>query len=310
MSEEQKRQNPRHRRPPRSDGATPGDQPEVDLMLDDQPVRSLAHKDITVEGYSRAAVQTYWRIPEFKIGFDLGNQPWSFMGTPTWFVSHTHMDHMLALPAYVARRRMMKMDPPTIHLPEAAIDPVQRILRQFSRLDRGRLPCNLVPIKPGDEITLSRELTVTVSATKHTLPSMGFVVWDCRKKLREEFQGLSGEEIRDLRLAGTDVTREIRVPRVAYLGDSAPEGLDACPAMYEAEVLILEMTFVAASHRKERIHKFGHIHLDDIIERREMFKNQVVIASHFSTRYQTRQIRRTVERRLPDMLDGRLKLWL
>ena len=139
---------------------------------------------------------------------------------------------------------------------------------------------------------------------------MGFVIWDCRRKLREEFHGLSGEEIRDLRLAGTDVTREVRVPRLAYLGDSAPEGLDDCPAMYEAEVLILELTFVSPSHRKDKIHKFGHMHLDDLVERKERFKNDLVIASHFSTRYQTHQIRRTIERRIPDMLDGRLKLWL
>ena len=37
------------------------------------------HKGLTVEGYSRAAVQTYWRVPELKLGFDLGAQPWSFM---------------------------------------------------------------------------------------------------------------------------------------------------------------------------------------------------------------------------------------
>ena len=307
MSEAKRRHGPRHSR---ADAEQPGDELSADVMLNDQPVRSLAHKDITIEGYSRAAVQTYWRIPEFKVGFDLGNQPWSFMGTPTWFVSHTHMDHVLALPAYVARRRMMKMDPPTIYLPEAAVDPIQRILRQMSRLDRGRLPCNLVPTKPGDEIALSRELVVTTYATRHTLPSMGFVVWDVRRKLREEYHGLSGEEIRDLRLAGTDVTREVRIPRLAYLGDSAPEGLDACPAMYEAEVLILELTFVSPSHRKDKIHKFGHMHLDDFIERKDRFRNELVIASHFSTRYQTHQIRRTVERRIPDMLDGRLKLWL
>ncbi len=286
------------------------DGPCAEAELNDQPVRRMTHKDLTIEGYSRAAVQTYWRIPEFKVGFDLGSQPWSFMGTPTWFVSHTHMDHVLALPAYVARRRMMKMDPPTIYLPEAAVDPVEKILRQMSRLDRGRLPCRLVPTRPGDEITLSRELVVTVSATKHTLPSMGFVVWDCRRKLREEFHGLPGEEIRDLRLAGTEVTHEVRVPRFAYLGDSAPEGLDNCPAMYEAEVLVLELTFVSPSHRKEKIHKFGHMHLDDLVERIDRFKNQLVIASHFSTRYQTRQIRQIIERRIPDMLSGRLKLWL
>jgi ribonuclease Z len=78
-------------------------------MINNLPVKSLAHKNLTIEGYSRAAVQTYWHIPEMNIGFDMGGQPWSFMGTPTWFVSHMHMDHMIALPFYVARRRMMKM---------------------------------------------------------------------------------------------------------------------------------------------------------------------------------------------------------
>ena len=95
-------------------------------MVDNSPVRTIVHKGLTIEGYSRAAVQTYWRIPELKIGFDLGAQPWSFMGTGTWFVSHTHLDHIAALPVYVARRRMMKMEPPTIYLPEATIEPSRR----------------------------------------------------------------------------------------------------------------------------------------------------------------------------------------
>ena len=279
-------------------------------MINNLPVKTLTHKDLSIEGYSRAAVQTYWRIPELKIGFDLGAQPWSFMGTPTWFVSHTHMDHVVALPVYVARRRMMKMDPPVIHLPEAAIDPIERILRLFSRLDRGRLPCQLLPLRPGDEIELSREHVVTISATSHTVPSLGFVVWQRRQKLKPEFQGLPGDAIRDLRLSGTAVTSEVRMPKLAYLGDSSPDGLDACPAMYEAEVLIMELTFVAPSHRKDKIHKFGHMHLDDLLERRERFRNELILASHFSTRYNTRQIEHHVTRALPDMLGGRLRLWL
>ena len=80
--------------------------------------------------------------------------------------------------------------------------------------------------------------------------------------------------------------------------------------MYQAEVLILEVTFVAPSHRKERIHKFGHTHLDDLVERRDRFRNEVIIASHFSTRYDARQIKHHVQRALPDMLGGRLHLWL
>jgi ribonuclease Z len=279
-------------------------------MIQNLPVKTVQHKGLTIEGYSRAAVQTYWRIPELKVGFDFGAQPWSFMGTPTWFVSHAHMDHLVALPVYVARRRMMKMDPPTIYLPECVVEPMQRILRLYTRLDRGRLPCELLPIVPGGEVELSRELVVTVSATQHTVPSLGFVVWQRRRKLKPALQGLSNEAIRDRRLAGEEVTDEVRIPRLAYLGDSTPEGLDACPAMYEAQVLIMEMTFVAPRHRKERIHKFGHMHLDDFLERRERFANELIIASHFSTRYHARQIHKYVEDALPDMLDGRLHLWI
>jgi ribonuclease Z len=52
------------------------------------------------------------------------------------------------------------------------------------------------------------------------------------------------------------------------------------------------------------------MHLDDLVERRGRLKNELVIAAHFSTRYDARQIQRYVARALPDMLDGRLHLWL
>ena len=31
-------------------------------MIENAPVRSLSHKGLTIEGYSRAAVQSYWRV--------------------------------------------------------------------------------------------------------------------------------------------------------------------------------------------------------------------------------------------------------
>jgi len=279
-------------------------------MVQNAPLKSITHRGLTIEGYSRAAVQTYWRIPELKLGFDFGAQPWSFMATGTWFVSHAHLDHIAAIPVYVARRRMMKMEPPTIYLPEEIVENVDRILKLFTRLDHGRLPCNLVGVKPGDEIEISREHVVTASATKHRVPSLGFVVWERRRKLKAEYLNLPGDQIRDLRVAGTEITEERRTPLVAYVGDSAPEGLDNCPAMFEAQVLITEMTFVAPRHRKEKIHKYGHMHLDDIVARRDRFKNEIIIASHFSTRYHSRQVRNYVEQAFPDMLEGRLHLWL
>jgi ribonuclease Z len=204
---------------------------------------------------------------------------------------------------------MMKMEPPTIYLPEHAVEPVRQMLRSFSKLDRGRMPCELVAVKPGDEIVLSREWVVTACLTRHTVPALGYVVWERRKKLKPEYQSLSGDQIRDLRQSGREVSAESRIPRLAYLGDSTPQGLDMNPDMYRAEILISEMTFVAPGHVKEKIHKYGHMHLEDYVERRDLFQNERVIVAHFSTRYNIHQIRRYVEKALPDMLGGRLFLW-
>src|SRR6201991_4544102 len=139
-------------------------------MVENAPILSCQHAGLTIEGYSRAAVQSYWRISELKLGFDLGAQPWDFMGTPTWLISHTHLDHVAALPVYVARRRMMKMEPPTIYAPAYAIDDLKRLLMVMQKLDRGRQNCDLRGIVAGDEIELSRELVVTAFATTHTIP--------------------------------------------------------------------------------------------------------------------------------------------
>jgi ribonuclease Z len=255
-------------------------------------------------------VQSYWRVPELKLGFDLGAQPWDFMGTPTWLVTHTHLDHVAALPVYVARRRMMRMEPPTIYLPAEGVEDVRRLLLIMQRLDRGRMVCSLNGLKAGDEVALSRDHVLTAWATTHTIPSLGYLVWERRQKLKEEYHGLPGDKIRDLRLSGVAVTRETRTPLLAYTGDTSPAGLDNYPPVYEAKVLITEMSFVRPNHRREKIHKFGHMHLDDFVERADRFRNELLIVSHFSTRYHPNEARRAVEARLPPNLRGRMLLWV
>ena len=94
------------------------------------------------------------------------------------------------------------------------------------------------------------------------------------------------------------------------LGDSSPEGLDNCPEMYEAQVLITELTFVAPSHKKDKIHKFGHMHLDDYLERADRFHNELIICAHLSTRYHPQEVKRLVESKMPPRLRERIRLWL
>src|SRR5262249_50373669 len=185
-----------------------------------------------------------------------------------------------------------------------------RLLLVMQRLDRGRMICQLNGLSPGDEIELARDHVVTTFATTHTIPSLGYVVWDRRFKLKEEYHGLPGDKIRDLRLSGTAVTREVRMPLLAYTGDTSPAGLDAYPPVFQAKVLITEMSFIRARHRREKIHKFGHMHRDDFIERADRFQNELIICGHYSTRYHPDEVRRTVQARLPANLRDRVRLWI
>jgi ribonuclease Z len=41
-----------------------------------------------------------------------------------------------------------------------------------------------------------------------------------------------------------------------------------------------------------------------------MFKNELIILTHFSTRYHDKQLQAAVEQRLPETLRERVKLWM
>jgi ribonuclease Z len=170
--------------------------------------------------------------------------------------------------------------------------------------------CELIGVKPGEEIALSREHVVSVFETKHTIPSVGYLVWERRNKLKDEYLGMPGDQIRDLRLSGVPVTREMRTPLVCYTGDTSPAGLDGYPPAFDAKILITEMSFIREKHRREKIHKFGHMHLDDFLERAERFKNELIVVAHFSTRYNEPEVRQLVDRKLPQSLRDRVLLWI
>ena len=282
----------------------------ADRPVDNAPYLTYKHHELTIEGYSRAAVQSYWRVPELKVGFDLGAHPWDFIGTPNWFISHAHLDHVAALPVYVARRRMMKMTPPRIFVPAESYEDLRRFMLILQKLDRGRQACEVIPVEPGQEFELSREHVVRAWATTHTIPSRGFVVYERRQKLKEEYLNLPGPQIRDLRLSGVAITRETRIPLVAYTGDTSPAGLDACPDCFTCKVLITEMSFIRANHRRDKIHRYGHMHLDDFVERQDRFQNELIVAGHFSTRYHPHEVRKLLAARMPERLRGRLKVWI
>ncbi len=255
-------------------------------------------------------VHSCWRIPQLDIGFDVGTIPWEFLPTPRWFITHAHIDHLAALPVLVSRRAILEFPTPTrIYLPLPIVEDVRRMLEVWNKLDLGPQTCELVGLWAGDEVTLSGRHSVTAFPTTHPVPSLGYIVWERRNKLKDEFASLPGEQIRDLRQQGTEVTQEVRVPLICYTGDTSPRGLDACPAAYEAKILIVEMTVLKPTTSVERIHEFGHMHILDFVQRAERFHNEQIIACHVSSRYTVDEAENYLQEILPYNLRKKVFLW-
>ena len=253
----------------------------ADRPVDNAPYQSFTHGGLTVEGWSRAAVQSYWRVPELKIGFDLGAQPWDFMGTPTWFVSHTHLDHIAALPVYVARRRMMKMEPPTVYLSRTeSLEDVRKLMLIMHRLDRGRQFAELEGAhgRRGDRAR-PRACGHGVQHRRTPSPVGRFRGLGAAQQAQGRIsRACRATKSSDLRLSGVADHEGSAVPARGLhrrYRSGRPRQLSGG---FEAKMLITEMSFIRASHRRDKIHKFGHMHLDDFVERADRFKNELIIA--------------------------------
>ena len=268
---------------------------------------------MTIEGYSRAAVQTHFRVLPVGIGFDMGALPWSYLGTARLALSHLHLDHAGALPSYVGRRRMLRMPRPTVYVPEPTVSAVRTMLDAWAALDGASFDCELVGLCPGQEVSLTSRVFMKAVPMAHPVPSLGYILYDRRTKLRPEYQGLPSVEIGRLARQGVEVGQRQDVPIVAYLGDTAADGLDAHPDIYRAQVLITEITFVRPNPNAktlEKIRRFGHLHLVDVLERADAFENELILVSHLTTRHNRQDILEFLDQAVPPALRERMAVWI
>ncbi len=74
--------------------------------------------------------------------------------------------------------------------------------------------------------------------------------------------------------------------------------------MFEAKVLLLECSFVAPEDASRARH-YGHLHVDDVAERAELFANEAIVLTHLTLRATPDELRRAIARRLPPTLASR-----
>ncbi|MFB3892260.1 MAG: MBL fold metallo-hydrolase [Phycisphaerae bacterium] len=239
--------------------------------------------DFTLAGYSVAGEESLVIAPELDCCFDIGKCPREALAINHILLSHGHMDHVAGLPYYFAQRDFQGIAGGEAAVPADLVEPLEDLMAAWGRVEGHVPPHKFVGLKPGDDYEIRRGLIARAFPVKHLPTSLGFAVIDVRQKLKDEFAGLSGPRIVELKKKGVEITRRVEFPLVAYLGDTGNVNYSVLPYVANARALLIECTFFDADH-VSRARAGRHVHIGDLPEMLEGMNNEHIIIIHVTRR--------------------------
>ncbi len=261
-------------------------------------------------GISVAGMETCIEVPSLKLLLDLGRCSPSAVNQRLVLLSHGHLDHIGAITQHAARRSLLGMAEGIYVVPKAIAPRVEALFAAAGALDGQTIPRQVVELEPGESFEIGKNRWVQPFETFHRVPSQGYTVWERRTRLRPEFRGLPGARLGELRRAGTDLDESHSVALLSFTGDTRIEALEQCADLQRTETLVIETSFLDDRVSVPDARDMGHIHLEELVERAALLPRGEVVLSHFSGRYQSSEIEGIVRKRLPDDLQGIVRVLL
>ncbi len=253
---------------------------------------------VEVRAISVGGLETCIELPGWSLAFDIGRCPPTAIPHKRILITHPHIDHMGGIAHYLGLRDLWGMPAPTCYIPAEYHDDFQALLATWRRLDRSDLPCTVVPMKPGDDVELSKGRRVRAFRAVHRIPTLGYALIRTKGRLLPHLVGRSADEIVAERKAGNPVNEAVEEIEAAFCGDTTIDVLRH-PEVRTAKLLILECTFPGAEVTVERARRSGHVHLDELVERIGELENERILLTHFSIRVSPRRIVELLDEKIP-----------
>lgn len=271
----------------------------------------LCISGVTLEGVAQGGCQTAIHIPEAHAVFDAGRA--LSANVNHLFITHGHPDHIGALPSIVAKRTTRKLEGQMlhIHLPTGIAEPVRTALLAMEQAygDRARDIWDLHGHVPNDVIPTGGDIAVRAMRTYHGVASCGWAIEQTVKKLKPEFQGQPGLELARLRREGIEISHTTTLTKCVIPGDTMIDFLIREEQARKAKVLLHEVTFWDDKSSIEGCRRYGHTHVDEMIEHCDKFEGEALVLVHRSLKYTRLEIEEILRRRFPAAMLPKIHLF-
>ncbi len=258
-----------------------------------------------IQGISIAGEETFVQVPELGVCFDIGRAPRSALSSDFVALSHGHMDHSAGLAYYFSQRHFQGVGTGTVLCHPSLEKPIHNVMNAWIDLEAQRTPYNVIALEPDQQHEIKNNIMLRAFATRHTVPSLGYVAIELRSKLREEYIGLAQPKLVELKKQGVEITKINEIPLVCFTGDTMWGDHFDRPDVLNAKVLITECTFLDPEHR-DRADVGKHLHLEHIVRLMEASKAEAVILTHLSRRTHIVEARRMIYDAVPKEHHDRL----